>query len=181
MSDHLDRAAEVIAAQMYGLTTPSMCRGIAQALDEAGLLVTPVNVRHITFPCPDCGVEIRVPINVIEDQRLCEPDARIILRPDLTEIAGHDCATAYRMPEGAASDPDVMVPWCEALGLDPERVAVNGFRIRHEGDQHVADFTEHEGIVSRTVGRARSLPVGILPAPCHVHPGTPVVERREGE
>ena len=41
MSDHLDRAAEVIAAQMHGLTTPSMCRGIARALEEAGLLVTP--------------------------------------------------------------------------------------------------------------------------------------------
>ena len=41
MSDHLDRAAEVIAAQMHGLTTPSMCRGIARALEEAGMLVTP--------------------------------------------------------------------------------------------------------------------------------------------
>ena len=34
MSDHLDRAAEVIAAQMHGLTTPSMCRGIARARQE---------------------------------------------------------------------------------------------------------------------------------------------------
>ena len=44
MSDHLDRAIEVIAAQMHGLTTPSMCRGIARALEEAGLLVTPERV-----------------------------------------------------------------------------------------------------------------------------------------
>ena len=41
VTDHLDRAAEVIAAQMHGLTTPGMCRGIARALEEAGMLVTP--------------------------------------------------------------------------------------------------------------------------------------------
>ena len=41
MSDHLDRAAEVIAAHMYGMTTLGMCRGIARALEDAGLLVTP--------------------------------------------------------------------------------------------------------------------------------------------
>ena len=34
MSDHLDRAAEVIAAQMHGLTTPGMCREIARALND---------------------------------------------------------------------------------------------------------------------------------------------------
>ena len=41
MTDHLDRAAEVVAAQMHGLTTPGMCRGIARALEDAGLLASP--------------------------------------------------------------------------------------------------------------------------------------------
>ena len=41
MSEHLDRATEVIAAHMYGMTTSGMCRGIARALEDAGLLVTP--------------------------------------------------------------------------------------------------------------------------------------------
>lgn len=44
-TDHLDRAAEVVAAQMYGMTTSGMCRGIARALEEAGLLVTPERLR----------------------------------------------------------------------------------------------------------------------------------------
>ena len=59
-TDHLDRAAEVIAAQMHGLTTPGMCRGIARALEEAGLLVSPerdeairaeerAQVRYVVF------------------------------------------------------------------------------------------------------------------------------------
>ena len=50
MTDHLDRAAEVIAAQMHGLTTPSMCRGIARALEEAGLLVTPERDAAVAAP-----------------------------------------------------------------------------------------------------------------------------------
>lgn len=35
MTDHLDRAAKVIAAQMHGRRTPSMCLGIARALKDA--------------------------------------------------------------------------------------------------------------------------------------------------
>ena len=56
MTDHLDRAAEVIAAQMHGLTTPSMCRGIARALEEAGLLVTPERDAAVAaLPLPGDG------------------------------------------------------------------------------------------------------------------------------
>lgn len=79
------------------------------------------------------------------------------------------------------TDPDVMVPWCRGVGLDPTRVLQSGFAIEHVGDTHVAVYTlapppEPGQLVNHDADqllRDQRLVVDFLPRQCEAHPDVP--------
>ena len=78
-------------------------------------------------------------------------------------------------------NPAVMVPWCERVGLDPERIPVAPFEIIHEGDQHFALY-ELAGVLGEPFqpSRTHRLAVDVLPFPCALHPDVPAIGLANG-
>lgn len=79
-------------------------------------------------------------------------------------------------------DPAVMVPWCEAVGLDPTRVAAGDFVMDHEADGHThyaafTVFADPPGVAADGPRERHRMVLTLLPVQCPVHPDFPFVMR----